>query len=286
MGGVCGVSYIGNPRPNTAMYVTAKVGYLVSNLAGVSGCLIFAENGIDVPDSIAKANEFRFCDNPLLAYADYAGTIERARIAAERTIPYLQTETGAFVSETAVLGKGAYLEPGVMIGPGVEIGEGAVILSGAVVRHARIGNNVLINEHAVVGAAGFTMASDEEGNLLRIPTLGGVLVGDDVEIGVHDNVSCGSGGDTIINNRAKIDALVHIGHDAIIGRNVRITAGVVVGGYASVGEGAFLGVGSVLRNRIIIGENVTIGMGAVVTKSVDDGITVVGNPAKPFERKR
>ena len=68
-------------------------------------------------------------------------------------------------------------------------------------------------------------------------------------------------------------------------KNVEITAGSVIGGFVEICEGGYVGINSVLRNRIKIGKKAFVGMGAVVTKSVEDGITVVGNPAKPFERK-
>lgn len=286
MATITGVSYIGRPQPNTAMYVTAKVGHLCENLRGVSGCLVFAEEGTEVPADLLGANDFQFSDNPLLAYVEFTRALEAERDVRERAIPYRQTESGALVSETATIGEGAYLEPGVIVGPGVTIGHDATILAGAVIRHTAIGDRVVVNECAVIGAQGFTMARDTSGNLVRIPTLGGVVIGDDVEVGAHDNVSCGSGGDTVILDHAKLDALVHVGHDARIGRNVEIPAGVVVGGFCEIGDDAFVGVGAVLRNRIVIGDGATVGMGAVVTKGVDAGVTVVGNPARPFERRR
>jgi UDP-3-O-[3-hydroxymyristoyl] glucosamine N-acyltransferase len=286
MAAVTGVSYIGRPRPGTAMYVTRKVGHLCANLSDVSGCLVFAEEGVEAPADALAANEFRFSDNPLLAYVEFARGLEREREERERAIPYVRTASGALVSEAAAVGEGARLEASVIVGPGVTIGRDATVLAGAVIRHATIGDRVVINEHAVIGAQGFTMARDASGDLVRIPTLGGVAIGDDVEVGAHDNVSCGSGGDTVIRDHAKLDALVHVGHDACIGKNVEVTAGVVVGGVCEVGDDAFVGVGAVLRNRIAIGEGATVGMGAVVTKGVDDGATVVGNPARPFERRK
>ena len=67
--------------------------------------------------------------------------------------------------------------------------------------------------------------------------------------------------------------------DAVLHKNVEVTAGVIVGGFDEIGEGAFIGLNAILRNRIKIGSNVIIGMGAVVTKSVEDNLTVIGNPA-------
>lgn len=286
MAGVVGVSYIGRPRPNTAMYVTAKVGHLCENLRGVSGCLVFAEDGIEAPPEVLEANDFQFSGNPLLAYVEFTRALEAERDVQERAIPYRQTESGALVSETATIGEGAYLEPGVIVGPGVTIGMDATVLAGAVIRHSTIGDRVVINEHAVIGAQGFTMARDISGNLVRIPTLGGVVIGDDVEIGAHDNVSCGSGGCTVIRDHAKLDALVHVGHDCIIGRNVELTSHVTLGGFTEVCDNAFMGLGSATKNRIRIGEGSVVAMGAIVMRDVGEGETVQGNPARCFSRNK
>ena len=128
------------------------------------------------------------------------------------------------------------------------------------------------------------MAEDESGNKFRIPTLGKVVIGNNVEVNSLTNISCGSAGNTIIEDNAKIDSLVHIGHDAYLGKNVEIPAGAIIGGFVILEEGSYVGINATLRNRIKVGKNAFIGMGAVVTKSVEDDVTVVGNPAKPFVR--
>ena len=158
------------------------------------------------------------------------------------------------------------------------------ILAGAVIRRSIIGDCFIANEHAVVGANGFTMADDEDGNKYRIPTMGRVIIGNNVEIGSHNNISCGSGGDTVIEDNVKLDSLIHVGHDVHLHKNVEVTAGVTFGGFVNAEEGTYVGVGSVLRNRITLGEHSFIGMGSNVTKSVEAGVVVAGNPAKPFNK--
>lgn len=165
------------------------------------------------------------------------------------------------------------------------IGDNARIYAGSVIKNSIIGNNVIVNEKAVIGANGFTMANDEDGNKIRIYSLGKVIIGNDVEIGTNDNISRGSGGDTIIEDSVKLDALIHIGHDVHLHKNVEITAGAVIGGFVDAQEGAYVGINAVVRNRVTLGSNSFIGMGATVTKSVNNGVIVVGNPAKPFDKK-
>ena len=280
--GITGASYIGAPRSNTAMFVSKKVGHLITALSGVTQCLVFAEEGLDVPKEILKDHCFVFSSNPQGAYAKFTEVFFEEEEREHRAAGYTLTPDGAYISNTAKIGDNAIIEPGVVIGPDVTIGDRARIYAGAVIKNAEIGNDVIINEKAVIGANGFTMANDENGDKIRIYSLGKVVIGNQVEIGAHDNVSRGSGGNTIIEDNVKIDALIHIGHDVHLHKNVEITAGAVVGGFVDAKDGAYIGINSVIRNRVTLGANCFIGMGATVTKSVADGITVVGNPAKPF----
>ena len=281
---VTGVSYIGNPRSNTAMYATRKVENLLNNLRSVFHCVVFVENGMLVDDSLQKEHFFFFSDNPEREYAKFANELYRKREEIERKRKYTFQPGGYYIGENVTIGPNAYIEPQCIIGHDVVIGQNANILYGSVIKHSVIGDDFLLNEYGVIGAFGFTMAEDEHGNRFRIPTMGKVIIGNHVEIGAHDNISCGTGSNTIIEEYVKLDALVHVGHDACLERNARITAGSIIGGYAKIGSHVFLGVNSSIRNRIAIGENSFIGMGSNVTKSVDSNVTVAGNPARTFEK--
>ena len=279
---IFGISYIGAPRSNTAMFITKKVENLLSTLESVDECLVFAETGINVSEKLAEKHAFHFSEKPQLAYARFANEFADERFEKEKKLKYNLMPGGYYVSEDVVIPDDAYIEPGCIVGPDVQIGMNAKLLANSVIRRSTIGDNFIANEQSVVGAYGFTMAEDDEGNKVRIPTLGRVIIGNQVEVGSQNNVSCGSGGDTILEDNVKLDSLVYLGHDVHLHKSVEVTAGVAVGGFVEVGEGAYIGVGSVIRNRILIGEHSFIGMGANVTKSVEAGVVVAGNPAKPF----
>ena len=281
---IIGLSYIGRPRSNTAMYITKKVEYLLHALENVDSCLVFAETGMEIPDTISEKHGFQFSGRPQQAYAAFANLFEKERFIEENAIP-IHFKDGYYISETATIGNGAYIEPDCFIGPGVVIGDNARLLKGTVIRHAVIGDCFYSNEYAVIGSNGFTMTEDDEGSKIRIPTLGRVLIGHNVEIGAHDNISCGSGGDTIIEDNVKIDALVHIGHDDHIFKNVEIAAGTVLGGFVNIGESVFIGINSSVRNRTDVGDSTFVSMGASVMKSVANNQTVIGYPARPLPKK-
>lgn len=281
---ILGMSYIGAPRSNTAMFITKKVEHLLSALDSVNECLIFAETGIVVSERLVKKHAFHFSEKPQLSYARFANEFADARFEEEKKLKFSLMSGGYYVSEDIDLPEDAYIEPGCVIGPDVQLGRNARILAGTVIKHTTTGDNFLSNEHAVIGANGFTMAEDEGGNKFRIPTLGRVVIGNNVEVGAHNNISCGSGGDTVIEDFVKLDALVHLGHDVRLQENVEITAGGIIGGFDNLGAHSYVGINAVLRNRINVGENAIIGMGSTVIKSVDANVTVAGNPARLLEK--
>lgn len=279
------VSYAGRPLDNTAMYITKKVERLVKNLSEVSGCKVFVESGVIVPDDIASRNEFVYTDTPQKDYAVFVNRLAKEREEYNRSRKYMLTDEGYYIGENVQIGVNAVIEPGAFIDHDVVIGNNAVIKSGAKLRNLIAGDNFVACENCTVGTNGFTMADDDEGNKMRIPTLGKVQIGNNVEINSLANVSCGSAGNTVFEDNVKIDSLVHIGHDVHLGKNVEIPAGAIIGGFCEIKEGAFIGINATLRNRINIGEKAFVGMGAVVTKSISEGITVVGNPARPLVKK-
>ena len=281
---ITGPSYIGRPVSNTFMFITKKVESSLMNLSTINNCLVFAEEGINVDRNLLKNNCFIFSKTPQLDYSKFAIEFDNMKrdINSKRKYTY---QNGYYIGENVKIGDGSLIEIGCFIDHDVVIGSNCKILSGAIIRNSIIGDNVLVNERAVIGANGFNMTDDENGNKMRIPTLGQVIISNNCEIGALNNISCGIGGATFFDEYVKLDAHVHIGHDVQIGKNVEITSGCIVAGFVEIGEKSYLGVGSVIKNRIKLGEKCFIGMGAVVMKNVAPGEEVAGNPARGFGRK-
>ncbi|MGN0401980.1 MAG: hypothetical protein ACI4HQ_06930 [Acetatifactor sp.] len=280
--GITGASYAGEPRDNTMMFISKKVAYLVERLSKRKECLVFVENGVEVPEEIKKSNCFIYSDNPQLAYARFATVFATEQRKKESEWGYELTKDGYYIGKNVVIGKNAYIEPNVLLGHNVRIGDNAVILAGSVIKHAIIGSDFLCNENAVIGDYSFTMADDEKGNKFRIPALGRVIIGNAVEVGACNAISIGVCGDTILSDYVKLAELVHIGHEAHLHKNTEITAGGIIAGFVEIDEHSYLGINSSIKNRICIGANCIVGMGANVIKAVDANTTVVGNPAYPL----
>ena len=279
---VDGVSYIGAPRSGTAMFVTRKVGGMVLALKDAERCLVFVQNGIEVPEEILEKHCFVFSENPQAEYARLTQLLHDAEEKEMASASFAVSAEGAHISSTSKIGDDTRIGPGAVIGPGVVIGSHCRILAGAVISHAVIGDHVTVGEAAVIGTGAFTMAQDENGDRIRIHSLGRVIIGDHAEIGAQDSISRGSGSDTRIDDHVKIDALVYVGHDVHLHRNAEVASRVSIGGFTQVGEGTYIGLGAAVRNRVTLGAGCFIGMGAVVTKPVDAGVTVAGVPARPF----
>lgn len=185
----------------------------------------------------------------------------------------------AEIAETATIG--AYA----VIGK-AKIGEGTVISPFVrIYDNVTIGKNCFVKEGAVIGGAGFGFERDENGNRFRFPQIGGVRIGDYVEIGGNTCIDRGALSDTILEDYAKVDNLCHIAHNAHIGKNAVVVACAEVSGSCEVGENTWIGPNACIRDQRNVGSNTMIGMGAVVVKHVGNNEIWAGNPAKEMTQK-
>lgn len=192
--------------------------------------------------------------------------------------------SSAVIAPSAKLGQRVSIGPGCAVSDGVEIGDDCV-LHGRVVLYSgvRLGRRVVIHAGAVVGADGFGYEKRPDGTWEKFPHLGGVVIGDDVEIGANTCIDRGTLGDTLVRCGVKIDNLVHIAHNAEIGARSLVTAGTVVCGSARVGEDVWLAPLSCVRDRTAVGDGSTIGMGAILNEDVPPGTVMAGTPARPLK---
>jgi len=197
-------SYVGNPISNTVLYISKKIEKQLFNLSKVTDCLIFCENTIEVPEELSKLHSFIMTSNPQLDYSRFVNALAIEIENTNRSRKYTLAKEGYYIGEGVRIGKNAYIEPFCLIDHDVIIGDDAHIYSGSKIRNSEIGNNFVAFENSVVGSNGFTMAIDEFGAKVRIPTLGKVIIGNNVEVGMMSNICIGSGGNTIIEIMSKL----------------------------------------------------------------------------------
>lgn len=277
--GIEAVSYIGEPQPKTAMFITAKSAQLLAGLKDLRGCLVFAEEGMTVADELLEKHHFIFSSKPQLAYYHFSLDLaqNQAKEKAKRT--YQTLANGAMLGENVRLGQGVVLEPFALVDHDCQLGDRVRIGTGAVVRRARLADAVQVGPHTVIGADGYNLVK-VDGNTYSQPTLGSVEIGSAVVIGSQVVVAAGLAGVTRIGDYSQVDSLCHIHHDCQIGKNVELCSSVTMGGFCQIADNSFIGIGCRLKNRLKIGSRVVIGMGSVLLSDLPDGVTAFGSPAK------
>lgn len=151
-------------------------------------------------------------------------------------------------------------------------------------RYVKFGSNITVKPYAVIGYDGFGFEPDGLGYEL-FPHIGGVVIEDNVSIGSFTVIDRGKLDDTVIGAGTKLDNRIHVAHGVKLGKNCLVVAQTIIGGSTVIGDRVYISMGAVIRDHLSIGERAFIGMGAVVTKDVEPGVTVVGNPAKPYQRR-
>lgn len=146
-----------------------------------------------------------------------------------------------------------------------------------------VGGRVNIAPSAVIGGPGFGFEQDENGKWIRFPSIGDVIIEDDVDIGAGTCIDRGTLDSTIIGSGTKIDNLCHIAHNVKIGKNCMIIARSMVGGGAEIGDNCWIA-SATIRDNVKIGKNSMIGLGAVVVEDIPEGSVAVGVPARVIRR--
>ena len=194
------------------------------------------------------------------------------------------TRIGAYVS----IGAGAQIGPGGIMHPGVRIGQ-----------RVQIGARVILHPNVVIGADGFSFVTatpsysetarlhlgrgpvtvPDDPTWHRIHSLGGVIIGDDVEIGAGSTVDAGTIRPTQVGRGTKIDNLVQVGHNVVIGQDCLLCAQVGVAGSSVLGDRVVLGGKTGVADNLTIGSDVVTGGGTIVLSNVASGRVMMGYPA-------
>lgn len=281
------VSTSGKPMDNTLIFINKIDKLSLPNMRFLNKSIIlindevklfFGENNI----SIDEDNIVLVVEKPRLEYAKILSYILKKE---SNIMPgYKLNEDGYATGENVKIGEGTRVEPFVFIGHNCSIGERCIIKSGAKIRdNVSIGNDCIIKENSVIGDDGFGMERDEKGVPFRIPHLGGVILGDNVEVGALVSIAQGTIEPTVIEDSVKIDDCVFIAHNCIVGKGSYIIANSEISGSVIIGENSWIGPNTSIINGVIIGSNVTIGIGSVVLRNVKDNEVVAGNPADTIE---
>lgn len=232
-------------------------------------------------------------DNPSLAFATVVGTLQpplpppptgvhpSAVIASDAVIgPDVTIQACVVIESGAQVGRGAILGAGCFIGRDSRIGEAALLHPNVTVRErVHIGPRCVIHSGAVLGSDGFGFET-VNGRHVKIPQVGGVEIGPDVEIGAGVTIDRARFGMTRIGEGTKIDNLVQIAHNVVIGPHCLIVAQAGISGSTRLGHHVVLAGQVGVVGHITIGDGAQVGAQSGVSKSVPAGAKMFGSPAE------
>lgn len=190
----------------------------------------------------------------------------------------------AIVGRNAKIGSGAIIGANCFVGDGVTIGAGTRLWPGVVIYHAcQIGARVILHAGVVIGADGFGNAWDD-GRWIKVPQIGRVLIGDDVEIGANTTVDRGAIDDTVIENGVRLDNLIMVAHNVHIGEHTAIAACTGIAGSTRIGRYCRIGGAVGIAGHLTIADHVEISGKTLITKSITKPGVYSGG--YPFEENR
>ena len=219
-------------------------------------------------------------DNPYAYFAKVSALLNPPQVEVPGIHPTAQVDGSAVIDESATIGPFACLGKdarvgahavigaGCYLGNGVEVGEGSCLYPQVVVYHdCTIGKRAILHSGAVIGSDGFGLAM-ENGRWLKVPQIGRVVIGDDVEIGANTTVDRGALDDTIIEDGVKLDNQIQIAHNVRIGAHTAMAGCVGVAGSATIGRYCTVGGGAIILGHLEIADRVNISAGTLITKSI------------------
>ena len=189
--------------------------------------------------------------------------------ASARIAPDAAIGPHAVIAERVVVGAGAVIGANCYVGAAVEIGADTLLYSGvSIYPGCKLGQRTIVHSGAVIGADGFGLAP-EDGRWLKVPQTGGVVIGDDVEIGANTTIDRGALEDTVIEDGVKLDNQIQIAHNVRIGAHSAIAACVGIAGSTVIGKHCVIGGAAMFVGHIHLVDGVTVSGGSLVSKSIE-----------------
>ncbi|MBU1863115.1 MAG: UDP-3-O-(3-hydroxymyristoyl)glucosamine N-acyltransferase [Candidatus Omnitrophica bacterium] len=286
-----GVTGINQPKKDHIMYIEDARYHAAAEKTDIA-CII-------VPESVTRSSKTIIrVKNPKLSFAKVLRLFHPARTYSGTCSPH------ASIAPSAQIAKGVTIEDSVVIGDRVIIGENSTIRSFTYIDanviigehtiihpmvmiydNTQIGNNVIIHSSTVIGSDGFGFVRDDNGNQVKMPQVGNVIIEDNVEIGSNVSIDRATIGATIIKRGVKIDNLVQIAHNVEVGENTAISGQSGIAGSAKIGPNCTIAAGVGIGDHCILENGAIIAgkSGVPSKKKVPANQIFFGTPARPLE---
>jgi len=218
--------------------------------------------------------------DPYVAFARIGALFDVPVASAPGIHPSAVIDDAATIDATAHIGPFAsvgarsVIHAGAVVGPGCSVGEDCIVGEGCnlganvtLVRRVRLGMRVLVHPGAVLGADGFGLAMDG-GRWIKVPQLGGVVVGDDCEIGANTTIDRGALEDTVLEEDVRLDNQIQIGHNVHVGAHTAMAGGAAIAGSARIGRYCLIGGCAGVVGHIELCDRVIVTAMTLVTHSI------------------
>lgn len=271
---VNGVAPIDRAGPQEIAFVS-QAKYLRDAAASKAGALILPPDGRDSTrhPRIITSNPYLYfarvssllnpAPQPLPGIHPAASVHADAAVAASATIG-----AGAVVGAGARIGERSIVGPNCVIGERVELGDDCLLHANVTIYHdCALGSRVILHSGCVVGSDGFGLANDQ-GRWVKIPQVGRVIIGDDVEVGACTTIDRGALDDTVVEEGVKLDNLIQVAHNVRIGAHTAIAACTGIAGSAKIGKYCMIGGAAMIHGHIEIADKVRISTNTLITRSL------------------
>jgi UDP-3-O-[3-hydroxymyristoyl] glucosamine N-acyltransferase len=258
-----------------------------------AGCIIAPQEAKSALSG--RAGAVIYVKDPKQAFARVLSKFE----SELNPLPKPGVHPSAVVDKSAKLGAGVHIGPNAVVEASADIGDNAVISAGCYVgaetsigansrlyphvtvrERCVIGRNVILHPGVVIGSDGYGYIK-ADGKHNKIPQVGRVIIGDDVEIGANSAVSRAALDATIIGAGSKLDNLVHIAHNVRVGKNCLIMAGAAIAGSTAIGDNVIIGGQAGISDHITIGENAIVMAKTGIMTDLGAGEVVFGHTGRP-----
>lgn len=245
------------------------------------------------------AKPYIVCEDPFLAFVKFLDLI-----SAENNKQTVGIHPAAVIAKTTKLGSDVSIGPNVVVQDGVTVGNGAVICANVFIgkdssigdksmifanvtiqSQVKIGKRATIHSGTVIGTDGFGYLQ-KNGKHIKIPQVGGVEIGDDVEIGANVTIDRAALDKTVIGNGVKIDNHSHVAHNVTIGNDSMLVAYAKIAGGAKIGKNVMIAEDVGINDHSVIGDKCIVGGGSNVYGSLKPGSVVWGSPARPLNEEK
>ena len=271
------ITFLANPKYTPHIYTTKASVVLVGR--DFEPDKPVAASLIKVDDPYGTLASLLETVNNML-YQHPVGVEEPSHVGEGTVLPH-DAYIGAFayIGKNVTLGAGVKIFPQAYVGDNCVIGDNTIVYPGCKIYHGvKIGRRCILHSGAVIGADGFGFAP-VDGHYHKIPQVGVVEIGDDVEVGANTTIDRSTMGATRIGDGVKLDNLIMIAHNVEVGHDTVMAAQAGIAGSTKVGAGCRVGGQVGLAGHIRIGDNVEIGAQSGIQRNIRPGSRVIGSPA-------